>query len=45
MSMAEFFRLYKKCKMQFMKGEVIEGFINYKYDKYYQKYADGNLYG
>lgn len=44
MSYAEFFRLYKACKMQFAKGEVIERFINYKYDKYYQKYADGNLY-
>ena len=44
MSMAEFFWLYKNCKMQFMKGEVIEGFINYKYDKYYQKYTAGNLY-
>lgn len=44
MSYAEFFRLYKTCKMQFAKGEVIERFINYKYDKYYQKYTDGNLF-
>ena len=44
MSYAEFFRLYKTCKMQFAKGEVIERFVNYKYDKYYQKYTDGNLY-
>ena len=44
MSMAEFFRLYSNCKMQFVKGEVIERFVNYKYDKYYRKYTDGNLY-
>lgn len=43
-TVVKFFWLYKNCKIQFMKGEAIEGFTNYKYDKYYNKYTDGNLY-